>query len=338
MNEEQTVDDNLEDWRRRISSVVAVGLSPSVVHCDNFNAFVFTNHADDLGGIQRWVEALGGDWVYRGQRDEAWALETAIDRASKRWVKLPTHDGRENPGHMLLNPSGNEKNMLEEFRRRAHHFLSSTPADHEILDWLTLMQHYGAPTRMLDWSHSPYVAGYFAIEKLALEHSRGHAIWAISLEWLRTRSNEDLSRVDDFFATGSAWADARKRASRINALLQADMENVFARTPDVVTAASSFRVNERQAAQQGVSLFVLSHLSRFRISLLRMMEEPSLVQEPVLRKLVLKPQARLELLRELKRMNITGASLFPGLDGFSRGLRINLELEVDAAKRSIEGR
>jgi hypothetical protein len=45
---------------------------------------------------------------------------------------------------------------------------------------------------------------------------------------------------------------------------------------------------------------------------------------------------RLDLLLELKRMNITGASLFPGLDGFSRGLKMDLELDVEAMKRQIE--
>ena len=177
----------------------------------------------------------------------------------------------------------------------------------------------------------------FAIEGPAPEQSRGHAIWAVSLDWLRSRSCETLSHTDPFFATAAA-TDARRHARKINALLQAGMEGVFAQVPnvDVVTAASSFRVNERQAAQQGVFLFVLGHHSDFKISLLRMMAEPSLVERPVLRKLILNPQARLDLLWELKRMNITGASLFPGLDGFSRGLRMSLELDVEARKRRIE--
>ena len=34
------------------------------------------------------------------------------------------------------------------------------------LEWLALMQHYGTPTRLLDFTRSPYVACYFALEEL----------------------------------------------------------------------------------------------------------------------------------------------------------------------------
>jgi hypothetical protein len=50
--------------------------------------------------------------------------------------------------------------------------------------WLALMQHYGLPTRLLDWSRSPLVAAYFATEKFQ-RHSSGEpagdaCIWALA--------------------------------------------------------------------------------------------------------------------------------------------------------------
>jgi len=162
MTNEQAPSDNLDDWRQRISGLAETvqPLQP-LVHVDNFDAFVFTAYAADVADVRKWVANLTGEWAFRGQCDQRWSLETSIDRASKRSIKLPTHDGLDNTSQVLLDPSRNEKNMLEEFRRRAHHFLKSTPADDEILDWLALMQHYGAPTRMLDWTQFPYVATYF---------------------------------------------------------------------------------------------------------------------------------------------------------------------------------
>jgi len=45
-----------------------------------------------------------------------------------------------------------------------------------------------------------------------------------------------------------------------------------------------------------------------------------------LRKLIIAPSERLALLKQLSKMNIHSASLFPGLDGFAGSLRVQLEL------------
>jgi hypothetical protein len=56
-----------------------------------------------------------------------------------------------------------EHRILEEFRIRAVRHLTHTPKND--FEWLFLAQHYGIPTRLLDWSTSPLVALYFACEK-----------------------------------------------------------------------------------------------------------------------------------------------------------------------------
>ena len=55
--------------------------------------------------------------------------------------------------------------MLDDFQRAAHHYESNLPPGGQVVDWFTLMQHHGAPTRMLDWTRSPYVALYFAMKE-----------------------------------------------------------------------------------------------------------------------------------------------------------------------------
>ena len=70
----------------------------------------------------------------------------------------------------------NEQEMMYEFMYRAGQIDNTVPESKEYAKWLPIMQHYGLPTRLLDWTTAPLVALYFALQN---ENTDG-AIWCIN--------------------------------------------------------------------------------------------------------------------------------------------------------------
>jgi PII-like signaling protein len=65
---------------------------------------------------------------------------------------------------------------------------------------------------------------------------------------------------------------------------------------------------------------------------MNMIIHPELQDQPVVRKLSVEKAQRIKLLKHLREMNIHSASLFPGLDGFGKSLKLDLEIKVKSAE------
>src|SRR5215471_3075788 len=114
-----------------------------------------------LARVQKLKDDAGGSrWIFRGLSSFDHNLVSTFDRAIK--------ETREGLSSAVLSPlvvAPNERWRYEaatlfDFKRRAHYYLgrSETPDPGDFLEWFSLMRHFGAPARRLDFSYSFPVA------------------------------------------------------------------------------------------------------------------------------------------------------------------------------------
>lgn len=115
-------------------------------------------------------EHTSGQWIFRGVRDSSYELTPAIGRPGVR--KAFDDNGSAIPAGYSRD---GERWIFDEFCRRARPLLEIEPQNR--WEWLALAQHHRVPTRLLDWTRSPLVAAYFAVE-LAGSRACNTAIFA----------------------------------------------------------------------------------------------------------------------------------------------------------------
>src|SRR5690242_18135447 len=133
--------------------------------------------------VETWEAFLGhitnppySNWAFRGERDERWPLYSSLSRYLQNFRVAPAAWPEQ------------EARILRIFKRKAHQYLDRPPAEDDDFQWLALMQHHGAPTRLIDFTWSPYVAAFFALERTRADG----VVWALN----KARVDTGLARTD----------------------------------------------------------------------------------------------------------------------------------------------
>lgn len=156
------------------------------------------------------------------------------------------------------------------------------------------MQHFGVPTRLLDWTESPLVALYFAVNGSAEEDEHDAHLWAL----LPAKYNYDVPRLRPAVPVDIPCFGVDRVLDDYSPDLMA-LETVSNKLP---AAAIAHRQNERIMAQLGV--FTIMHRDTTPL------EE---LAPQFLAKLAIPAKAKPQLRSDLSALRVTRLSLFPEL-------------------------
>jgi FRG domain/SET domain len=197
-----------------------------------------------------------------------------------------------------------EDEIREEFQTRAPILSDVKPANK--WEWYFLMQHYGAPTRLLDWSDGALIALYFAVRQSRGCHDA--AVWILDPWWL----NKSSTGVEEVVLPGDP--DILPRDKRlVDGWLPKRFERRKGRTmPRRPAAVYPGHIIRRIGAQR--SCFTIHGTDPAGLDRLAVESRSHLLK-------IVIPSYRVGSIRgDLETCGIDDITIFPDLEGLSRTL------------------
>jgi hypothetical protein len=239
-----------------------------------------------------WLSNLSPDhtkvtFLYRGQANASWSLRSSLSRMLFR------------QGIDELRGLSLEQRAVGIFKSQAHLHIGNLDRPlfgDQLLFWWPLMQHHRAPTRLVDWTESPYVGAYFAAE----DHwDSDGVIWVILARDLMDGAMLKFPTLKDDEHAEFLSACLKPGAPEcVNVIRPDPLSNRMVAQQGWFTLCSNILADQAQAIPDGIE-------SDRRQNLL---------------KIVIPKRLKPEILLRLRMMNITASSLFPGVDGLGRSI------------------
>lgn len=238
-------------------------------------------------------------FLFRGQARAEWPLVPSLTRRMRAC-------GLAVPQALAL-----EHSARLAFQAQAHLHLQLLSEPEDVVTWWLFMQHYNAPTRLLDWTRSLFVAAYFAVEK---EEESDGAIWIVHAARLvdETRKRHGLELPTEWKAARSLFLNSDAPPGLFHV-------TVTAQTDRMVAQQMGFTASPAILADHGEIL-----TDYFGDG------DPTKRGQFV--KAIIPATSKPEILLRLRRVNITAQALFPGIDGLGRSIAELVRCESDVVR------
>ncbi|MET3978829.1 hypothetical protein ABIB62_001399 [Mucilaginibacter sp. UYP25] len=204
-----------------------------------------------------------------------------------------------------------EIDLVDRFKQRSVPFLSKSIDKQNDWEVLFFMQHYGMPTRLLDWSESPFVSMYFALTSAPYElnarkrvYKEDCCVWVLDPVSWNQHSLKDFTYDKGILSVENHFADSYKPRTP------------FANIREKPIAIFGTHNSPRIVAQRGV--FIVFGKSTTPMD--QAYVDYSFPQDCLLK--IVFPQAKIQhLVESLTSIGITDSVIYPDLEGFSKELR-----------------
>lgn len=256
-------------------------------HSNDATAHSF-EHAVELLLRDSWAPDLGryrSSYVFRGLSDAQYDLKTSLIRLGGPFASLESH-------------------LIRNFRKYSQ--LSDADLHYSEWKWLTIGQHHGLPTRLLDWTYSPFVALHFLTADQA-SMNRDGVVWCVDYVECHAEAPPRLKSVLDtagsYVFTVGMLEEATKELAEFDSLASNPFA-LFFEPPSM----------DARIVNQFALFSVLSSPRATMDSWLD--TRPSLY-----RRVLIPSSIKWEVRDKLDQANITERVLFPGLDGLASWLK-----------------
>ena len=262
-----------------------------------------------IEALDKHLAGLGEDCIFRAQSLDD-RLTTSMERACVKF----DYDLEEDAPKI-------EKEMVRQFAR-VYDGIDSEMVRNDKLYCLSLMRHFGAPTRLLDFTYSRYVAIYFALEYAYKDANKYRddnndkkraVIWSIDIPELLKKVNAKDSCVAK--SIRDRVEDDKRNDTTFKPLYWYDKYTF-------VCPENPVKIHKRLDLQQGVFLCPGNVRKRFEDNLF----DPYEKRTEDIHRVIFEPDDLRGAFEEYYRMNLTRESLFPGLDGLAQSMEYHLWL------------
>ncbi len=254
---------------------------------------------DDIDELIKFINEKPMNYIFRGHSNSNWKLESSLERIVNNGSDKDRYEKAENY-------------TLDIFKSKYHLYDQNGKTPKTKLQWLSIMQHYGVPTRLLDFTESPYVALYFALENYIPSSNQNFSLYAIDYRELMNKSIDIINSLKKSKILDYSEINSRKEEIFNEIIKESDYKILWVTEPS--------RFNKRLDRQAGC--FLLTNDINIKIEDIIRSENYKNVD---MFKVIIDNSLCDNIFTLINKVNINSKTIYGDLEGLSKSIEMTLK-------------